>query len=456
MDAFSHKFNPRINITAATFRDMNTLQEFDEAGALTTDAAMLHTTGVSYSIYPVDASGKMIVPETISNKAAIHTEGNTYRSDRNIVYYNGVPYEYKSNNTYSYNGKIITEDKEPTLFKTLEFNRSIATGKRTANYNRNGYNYYIMREGEHPQVVREDVHHILSELSEEESAKIIKEQKALEEAKKRAEAAKAEMEAGKQQEKAAKEGQANHDDTGDVVLDEETGMIILEEEDTSTDTLVKWAEGKITTEEAIELLKDTDYVRYHPERKAVGLNPGRKAFSELTPKKEQALGEYITKKYPNLTVEGMHQDTGFGTLGQNLLIVKDIDGIEYGTPSNFLNSLAKGGRALEAISKQKKETGVSKSSAEDSNSVPAVSKPSDTANTQTFEALMKKRKYKNKVYEMLAEKWPELGIDLDKAQVPSNEELRKFLEGKGANGLDSIGASEDATQAWIDYIKECL
>ena len=120
-------------------------------------------------------------------------------------------------------------------------------------------------------------------------------------------------------------------------------------EEEQLNILVEWAEGKLSKEEAIDKLKGTKYVNETKGNKALGTVDG----IHFTRAVERDLGKYITDKYPFLKVGNVKVATGVSTFGgdMGLLIVTDRDGVEYGIPSNFIRSLAEGGRATEAIKK---------------------------------------------------------------------------------------------------------
>lgn len=373
MDAFTNRFNPRVNITAQALMDTSRILELDEAGALDTDVVQLHTSGTRYSIYPVDINGKMIKPATAPNTADIAPQKGEFTTDRNTVWYNGLNYEYKpESKEYTYGNEKVTEDNNPSLYNALEFNRSIILGKRTYNYSNSGYKYYVMREGEHPVVVRQDAHNVLSQLSEEKSSKIIDDMKKEEEARKRAEAAKAEKEARKAEEERVPELEGNFTDEGIMVVNPETGLVIWEPASVEETKKQQWIEQGLTFDpETGELLQDSG-------------------------KKEKKGGEEVPAQTPEPEA----------------------------------------------------------APAEEQNKVKPLEAPKKGRETQSFEAILKKRKYKNDIYERLARKFPELGIDIDKAIVPSNDKLRQFLSEKGMV-LDGIGTSDAAIKAWIDTIEKC-
>lgn len=181
--------NPRINITASVLRDIPTLMEYDEAGALMTDAALFGTVGSSYSIYGLDSDGKMIKPESPTNDIP--------RSDNNSDFKNGDKsqvifkhqYYREVNGVFSLNGEIITD--EATL-KQLRYNKMILDNQLSPSMTKGVWDYFILNEGENPRAIKvnrntkevkesseEQAGELIEKINEEESKKL-REQKAQE------------------------------------------------------------------------------------------------------------------------------------------------------------------------------------------------------------------------------------------------------------------------------------
>lgn len=181
--------NPRINITASVLRDIPTLMEYDEAGALMTDAALFGTVGSSYSIYGLDGEGKMIKPESPTNDIP--------RSDNNSDFKNGDKsqvifkhqYYREVNGVFSLNGEIVTD--EATL-KQLRYNKMILDNQLSPSMTKGVWDYFILNEGENPRAIKvnrntkevkesseEQARELIEKINEEESKKL-REQKAQE------------------------------------------------------------------------------------------------------------------------------------------------------------------------------------------------------------------------------------------------------------------------------------
>ena len=214
MKAFA-EMDPRINITARVLGDEALLEEYDEAGALTTDCALLRTAGSSYAIYPVDANYKMVVPEVAaSNKPS---RDDTYVDEhRQTVMYNSERYYYDVDKKqfFSPKGSIITDD---SLIESLEYNRQVVQGKLTPAKTTTVEDYYIISSGEHPVAITINrINRKVTKLSEQKAQELIDE--------------KAQEEARKEREKNAQDllkvdnkQEVDLGTEGDFIIDENTG-----------------------------------------------------------------------------------------------------------------------------------------------------------------------------------------------------------------------------------------
>lgn len=209
--------NPRINITASVLRDIPTLMEYDEAGALMTDAALFGTVGSSYSIYGLDGDGKMIKPESPTNDIP--------RSDNNSDFKNGDKsqvifkhqYYREVNGVFSLNGEIITD--EATL-KQLRYNKMILDNQLSPSMTKGVWDYFILSEGENPKAIKVNRNTKEVKESSEEQAKELIEKINEKEAKKFREQ--------KAQEVIKEVGEAENVDLGEDTLsvDPDTGELI--------------------------------------------------------------------------------------------------------------------------------------------------------------------------------------------------------------------------------------
>lgn len=144
--------NPRVNITVSVLQSPTMLEQYDEAGALTTDIAKLATAGASYEIYPVDAEGNMIVPEVPVNDTSNTTVKDDFRNEgRPQVVYNHQFYVYdKAEGKYYLNGIPISDNN---LIQQLDYNRRLIDMKISPVEQTVTSATYILSEGDNPEVV---------------------------------------------------------------------------------------------------------------------------------------------------------------------------------------------------------------------------------------------------------------------------------------------------------------
>lgn len=181
--------NPRINITASILRDIPTLMEYDEAGALMTDAALFGTVGSSYCIYGLDGDGKMIKPESPTNDIPKSSNNSDFKNgDKSQVIFKHQYYR-EVNGVFSLNGEIITD--EATL-KQLKYNKMILDNQLSPSMTQGVWDYFILSEGENPRAIKvnrntkevkefseEQARELIEKINEKE-AKKLREQKAQE------------------------------------------------------------------------------------------------------------------------------------------------------------------------------------------------------------------------------------------------------------------------------------
>ena len=181
--------NPRINITASVLRDIPTLMEYDEAGALMTDAALFGTVGSSYSIYGLDGDGKMVKPESPVNDIPKSSNNSDFKNgDKSQVIFKHQYYR-EVNGVFSLNGEIVTD--EATL-KQLKYNKMILDNQLSPSLTQGVWDYFILSEGENPRAIKvnrntkevkesseEQARELIEKINEKE-AKKLREQKAQE------------------------------------------------------------------------------------------------------------------------------------------------------------------------------------------------------------------------------------------------------------------------------------
>lgn len=219
------EMNPRVNITRSVLTDPSLLAEYDEAGALMTDAALFGTAGSSYSIYAVDNNGNMIILEQPQNETPNVTGNSDFRKDnrRQVIFKH--QYYREAEGVYYLNGKAITDEK---VIKQLDYNKRILDEELTPVDTDGVWGYYILNEGEHPEVIKLNRNtQEVREVFEEQAKKIVEDynKKQAEEAKERsAEQALREIEA---------KGELNNEQdvdlgTGDLIVDPVTGEMVQE------------------------------------------------------------------------------------------------------------------------------------------------------------------------------------------------------------------------------------
>lgn len=141
-------FNPRINITASILRDVPTLMEYDEAGALMTDAALFGTAGSSYSIYGLDIDGNMIMPKKPINEIP-KASNSDFKDNRQQIVFNREYYRWVDNNFYL-DGKLVTDEKK---INQLNYIKKILDNQLSPVQSKGVLDYYILSTDENPNVI---------------------------------------------------------------------------------------------------------------------------------------------------------------------------------------------------------------------------------------------------------------------------------------------------------------
>lgn len=165
--------NPRINITARILQSQELLKEYDEAGALMTDAAMFGTAGSSYSIYGLDGEGNMLKPEQPGNEASKTTVNSDFKNEnKSQVIYKHQYYTYRvDDGMYYLNGEPITDEK---MIRQLEYNKMIVDNQLTPIKSEGVWEYFILKEREHPEAIKVNRNtKEVKEVSEEKAKEII-------------------------------------------------------------------------------------------------------------------------------------------------------------------------------------------------------------------------------------------------------------------------------------------
>lgn len=245
--------NPRVNITARVLKNAELLDEYDEAGALMTDAALFGTAGSSYAVYGLNSSGKMIKPETIENDVPKTNENSDFKKEQSQVIFNHQYYR-EDNGVFSLDGKTVTDE---SIIKQLRYNKMITDSQLMPALSKGVSEYYILSEGEHPQIiiVNRNTKEV-KESSEEQAKKIIDKINEEKARKQREEEAKKALEEVKAKQKVQNMKNASLEDNG-ITMDEETGEAVQRK---SSEEVLKGseetnAEVEKTSEETTEEVK---------------------------------------------------------------------------------------------------------------------------------------------------------------------------------------------------------
>ena len=233
LEAFQ-KMNPRVNVTAKVLSNISLLKEYDEAGALMTDAAIFGTAGSSYSIYGLNSRGEMLKP---SDPVTIIPDSNGTsdfkNGDRSQVVFNHEYYVLENDKFYL-NGKEIID---PKTIKQLQYNKRIIDGQLVPIVDKGVWDYYVLSTGENPEVIKVDRNtKKVKELTKEESKEIIEEVAKKKEAEMREEEAKKKNEALIKESKGKEENVDLGVDDITFKIDPETGEMIQEEPSSSNTT----------------------------------------------------------------------------------------------------------------------------------------------------------------------------------------------------------------------------
>ncbi len=240
--------NPRINITASVLRDIPTLMEYDEAGALMTDAALFGTVGSSYSIYGLDGEGKMVKPESPTNDIPKSNNNSDFKNgDKSQVIFKHQYYR-EVNGVFSLNGEIVTD--EATL-KQLKYNKMILDNQLSPSMTQGVWDYFILSEGENPRAIKVNRNTKEVKESSEEQARELIEKINEKEAKK--------LREQKAQEVIKEVGKAKEVDLGEDTLsvDPDTGELVQADAQ-STSPNTEESTGKKKTSSTIEKTGNKD------------------------------------------------------------------------------------------------------------------------------------------------------------------------------------------------------
>ena len=273
--------NPRINVTARVLQSQELLKEYDEAGALMTDAAMFGTAGSSYSIYGLDGEGNMLKPKQPVNEASKTTVNSDFKNEnKSQVIYKHQYYTYRvDDRMYYLNGEPITDEK---MIKQLEYNKMIIDNQLSPIKSEGVWEYFILKEGEHPEAIKVNRNtKEVKEVSEEKAKEIISKIEE-EKAKKQREA-----EAQKQLKIINSEDVdiiGNSDNTN-LVIDSNTGEMVVD--NTVDETPVPKEENKNENKE--EVKKESKSEKNNKKTESSNNTTSTQTFAELIGNKKHRI-----------------------------------------------------------------------------------------------------------------------------------------------------------------------
>lgn len=274
--------NPRINVTARVLQSQELLKEYDEAGALMTDAAIFGTAGSSYSIYGLDGEGNILKPEQPGNEASKTTVNSDFKNEnKSQVIYKHQYYTYRvDDGMYYLNGEPITDEK---MIRQLEYNKMIVDNQLTSIKSEGVWEYFILKEGEHPEAIKVNRNtKEVKEVSEEKAKEIISKIEE-EKAKKQREA-----EAQKQLKMINSEDvdiTGNSDNT-DLIMDPNTGEMIVD--NTVDETPVPKEENKNENKEE-EVKKESKSEKNNKKTESSDNATSTQTFAELIGNKKHRI-----------------------------------------------------------------------------------------------------------------------------------------------------------------------
>lgn len=158
--------NPRINVTASVLKDPTMMELYDEAGALTTDIAYLHTRNGSFTTYMVNDEGRPIITDTPKVTVA---NTDSFGSKQRRVAYNGTQYSLYNDSWRDSNDVVVTDIE---LIKELEYLQLIQN--RTPDYkSKAGEDYYVIDSNSNNPIVVKYSGKKITIANKEQSIKII-------------------------------------------------------------------------------------------------------------------------------------------------------------------------------------------------------------------------------------------------------------------------------------------
>ena len=272
--------NPRVNITARVLQSQKLLKEYDEAGALMTDIAMFGTAGSSYSIYGLDGEGNMLKPKQIVNEAPKAVKNSDFKNENKsqVIYKQQYYTRREDDGMYYFNGEPVTDER---MIKQLDYNKMIIDNQLSPIKSEGVWEYFILKEGEHPEAIKVNRNtKEVKNVSEETAKEII--QKIEEETAKK----QRDTEAQKQLKTLSLhnvEIDLTRDfETTGFIIDPETGEMVA---DNTVDETPVAKEEKKVEEKTKEVKKESEEKKESKMTPIGGNSPSTQTFAELYGKK---------------------------------------------------------------------------------------------------------------------------------------------------------------------------
>lgn len=272
--------NPRVNITAKVLQSQKLLKEYDEAGALMTDIAMFGTAGSSYSIYGLDGEGNMLKPEQLVNETPKATVNSDFKNENKsqVIYKHQYYTRREDDGMYYLNGEPVIDEK---LIKQLDYNKMIIDNQLSPIKNEGVWEYFILKEGEHPEAIKVNRNtKEVKNVSEETAKEII--QKIEEETAKKQRDTEAQKQLKTLSLHDVEIDLTEDSETTGFIIDPETGEMIAD--NTVDETPIVKEEKKV--EEKTEEVKKESEKKKESKMTPIGENsPSTQTFAELYGKK---------------------------------------------------------------------------------------------------------------------------------------------------------------------------